>query len=63
MSRIPDSSEEGVLMAIFSRDSSSGNRSSVGTDDDARAGGRCLAVPDGTKTMIDLEGPPHPAIC
>lgn len=63
MSRIPDSSDEGVVMFISRKESSSGSRSSVGIDDDARAGGRYLVVPDGTSTTIDLEDPPHSEIC
>ena len=50
-------------MDTSSRELSSGNRSSVGIEDDARAGGRYLVVPDGTSTTIDLEGLPPPAIC
>ena len=47
VSRIPDSSDEGVVMVILNRVLSSGNRSSVGTGDDARASGKYLVVPDG----------------
>ena len=63
VSRIPDSSDEGVVMDTSSKELSSGNRSCVGIEDDARAGGRYLVVPDGTSTTIDLEDPPPPAIC
>lgn len=62
MSRTPVSSDEGVVIDISSRVSLSGNRSSVGIGDDARAGGRYLVVPDGYNTTIDLEDPPHSAI-
>jgi len=62
VSRIPDSSDEGVMIVVSNRESSSGNRSSVGVEHDARAGGRYLVVPDGYSTTIDLGGPPHPAI-
>lgn len=63
MSRIPDSSDDGVFIVICSREWSSGNRSSVGIGDDARGCGRYLAAPDGTRTTIDLEDPLQLAIC
>ena len=63
MSRIPDSSDVGVVMDISNRESSSGSRSSAGIGDDARTGGRYLAAPDGTSTAMDLDDPLHPAIC
>jgi len=50
-------------MGISSKELSLGNRSSVGIEDDARAGGKYLVVPDGTNTTTDLEDPLHSAIC